>query len=144
MPSPTKATVLLTIPNGFKDKLLFLFDSSENIHRRKNSQHSTFADDCGSWDTQWKNNKRTFHYNAKQPVEMDNEKGRYFPNQENRKKTYTPYNPQPENVIILRRYYSTLKRDKSYKKRVSWFDMPEQYLSRSHIAVIEYIGVSPR
>jgi hypothetical protein len=37
--------------------------------------------------TQWKNNKRTFHYNAKQPVEMDNEKGWYFPNQENRKKT---------------------------------------------------------
>jgi hypothetical protein len=32
-------------------------------------------------------NKRTFHYNAKQPVEMDNEKGWYFPNQENRKKT---------------------------------------------------------
>jgi molybdopterin-guanine dinucleotide biosynthesis protein A len=59
--------------------------------------------------------------------------------------TYTPHSPQTENVITLRGYYSTLKRDKSHKKRVSWFDdMREQYLSRSHIAVIEYIGVSPR
>jgi hypothetical protein len=85
--------------------------------------------------TQWKNNKRTFHYNAKQPVEMDNEKGRYFPNQENRKKTYTLYNPQPENVIILRRYYSTLKRDKSYKKCVSWFDDMQQIYHKSIWAV---------
>jgi hypothetical protein len=35
------------------------------------------------------------------------------------KKTGRRHNPQPENVIILRRYYSTLKRDKSYKKRVT-------------------------
>ena len=44
-------SIVDSIPNGFKDKLFFLFDSSENIHRRQNSQHSTFADDCGSWDT---------------------------------------------------------------------------------------------
>jgi hypothetical protein len=36
--------------------------------------------------TQWKNNKRTVHYNVKQPVEIDSEKERYFPfpNQEKR------------------------------------------------------------
>ena len=63
----------------------------------------------------------------------------------NGKKTYVPYDNQPKDVITIHRYYTTLKREKTYKKRVSWFEnLPEKFTTRKHIAVIEYTGVCPR
>ena len=52
------------------------------------------------------------------------------------------YTPQPGHihVVTLHRYYTTLKREKSYKKRVSWFSsIPSHLQDRSHIAIVEYM-----
>ena len=43
--------------------------------------------------------------------------------------------------MTMHRYYTCLKRDSDFKKRVSWFDgLPEQLVNRKNIAVVEYIG----
>jgi acyl-CoA hydrolase len=61
------------------------------------------------------------------------------------KKIYVPYEIQPTDVVTIHRYYTSLKRDNSYKKRVSWFEnLPEQYLSRQHVTIVEYSGICPR
>lgn len=54
--------------------------------------------------------------------------------------------PQPlaEDVVILKRSYATLKRDSTYKRRISWFEnLPIKYKEKSQIAVVEYLGCLP-
>ena len=40
----------------------------------------------------------------------------------NGKTEFIPLNPQPKNeqVVVVQRYYTTLKQDKAYKKKVTW------------------------
>ena len=73
--------------------------------------------------------------------------GQYcFEQQINKKRIYTPLNPQPsyQKVLIIQRYYSTLKASQSYKKRVTWVEQsaaPYEPLSKR--AVVEYCGSFP-
>lgn len=49
-----------------------------------------------------------------------------------------PYAPQPDHVVTFHRYYTTLKHEKLYKKRVCWFsNIPSHLQDRSHIAIVE-------
>ncbi|CAC5358289.1 unnamed protein product [Mytilus coruscus] len=49
------------------------------------------------------------------------------------------------NVVTLNRYYTPLKRDKSYKKRGSWFsNLSDTLTDLRNTAVAEYSGVAPR
>lgn len=141
-------TVVESIPDGYKDNVYFLLNNSVNISRCQNSKNSNFSDDCGAWDSHSGRTTKTHFI-----VSPDNSlkwtflrDGVYcFQTKTNGKKTYTPYNPQPENIVTIHRYYSTLKRDNSYKRRVSWFEtLPQHQLLNIHVAVIEYIGTSPR
>ena len=55
-----------------------------------------------------------------------------------------PINPQPktDDILILRKYYATLKRAPGYKKRITWveqFPASKQNLK----ALAEYIGIFP-
>lgn len=54
---------------------------------------------------------------------------------------YPPLNPQPleSEILELHRYYTSLKANKNYKKRVSWLGLG----GRLDIAVVEYIGQYP-
>ncbi|CAC5425787.1 unnamed protein product [Mytilus coruscus] len=120
--------IVETIPHGYKDNVFCSLDNSENILRKQNSQASYYADDCGSWDTHSARSMKTDLI--------------YMPNG---KKTYTPYNPQLETVVTLYRFYISLKRYKSFKKRVSWFtSLPDTLKHRLHIAIVEYVGKCPR
>lgn len=133
-----------SIPDGYKDNVFFLLDNSVN----KNSLKTTFVDDCGSWDTHsGRTTKEHFIVMPDNKLKWTIKKDDlfHFQTKKSGKKFYTPYSPQPENVVTLHRYYATLKRDKLYKKRVSWFEsIPEVYVQHNHFAVVEYIGVSPR
>lgn len=62
--------------------------------------------------------------------------------QVNRKREYVPMTPQPEQneIAVVHRYYTKLKLDNNYKKRVTY--LGEGGL-RSKLAVIEYIGKFP-
>ncbi|MPC27400.1 hypothetical protein E2C01_020570 [Portunus trituberculatus] len=58
----------------------------------------------------------------------------------------TSRKPQPlaEDVVILKRSYTTLKCDATYKRRISWFEnLPIKYKEKSQIAVVEYLGCLP-
>ena len=54
---------------------------------------------------------------------------------------YVPLNPQPADneLLLLHRYYTSLKTDKNYKKRVSWVSQG----GNDKIALVEYIGKYP-
>ncbi|CAG2256893.1 unnamed protein product [Mytilus edulis] len=68
-----------------------------------------------------------------------------FERQVKGKKTYIQYDPQPKHVVTIHRYYTSLKREKTYKKRVSWFEnLPDRFSTLSHKAIIEYTAVCPR
>ena len=54
------------------------------------------------------------------------------------KRVYVPLDPQPTNVLALTRYYTTLVRDPSYRRRISWLGD-----ERNPVAVVEYIGSYP-
>ena len=52
---------------------------------------------------------------------------------------YFPYNPQPamEEMIYMQRYYTKLKKNNTYEKRVTWLE-PLHGLDTPQIAVVEY------
>ena len=144
----TSLPTVETIPKGFKDNVYFVFDNSHNIMLRKNSKHSNYSDDCGSWNTHsGRTTKADFIIMPDNSLKWTVQKDGLFckETQVKGKKTYVPYDPQPKDVVTIHRYYTSLKREKSYKKRVSWFEnLPDQFSSRKHIAIVEYSGLCPR
>jgi hypothetical protein len=57
-----------------------------------------------------------------------------------------PINPQPktDDILILRKYYTTLKRAPGYKKRITWVEQfPASKQNLKALAVVEYIGIFP-
>jgi hypothetical protein len=142
--------VVSSIPKGYKDNLFCALNNENNILRRQNSKFGSYADDCGAWDTHsGRSNKPDFILlpgNVLKRTVLKNGSYRYCTETKSKnKQIYTPLNPQPDTVVTLNRYYSSLKRDKSYKKRISWFsNIPETFTDRTNIVIVEYIGKCPR
>ncbi|VDI10138.1 Hypothetical predicted protein [Mytilus galloprovincialis] len=135
-----------TIPNGPKENVYFLLDNHRNITRKTNSKSSQFPDDCGAWDSHCGRTVKTdFVVQSDSTLRFTCIKdGQYcFEKQVKGKKTFIPFNPQPspDSIVTLERYYTPLKRDKMYKKRVSTFNrLPTQHQDRVHLALVEYTG----
>lgn len=57
------------------------------------------------------------------------------------KRKYIAYNPQPTppEVIVVNRYYTSLKSNHDIRKRVTWIDDNHENRS-SHLVVVEYLG----
>ena len=51
---------------------------------------------------------------------------------------YEPLVPQPsrDSLMMVHRYYATLKRDKGFRRRIS-------SMKRHPVALVEYLGVYP-
>jgi hypothetical protein len=64
-----------------------------------------------------------------------------FPKKINNKRSFIPISPQPaeSDVVTLHSYYTTLKRQPDFKKRVTWFSNPDNQ-DLSTRAIVEYIG----
>ena len=129
--------VVQDIPKGFKDNVYFCL--------QKQTNGASFPDDCGSWDTHSGRTVKTdFVLTADNCLKFTIKKDNmyYFEKKSKGKKKLTLYDPQPERVVTLHRYYTVLKRDKTYKKRVSWFsNIPPEF---KNVAVVEYTGTCPR
>ena len=74
--------------------------------------------------------------------------GRYcLDKKENGKAMKTPLEPQPSegNILVLKRYYSTLKVNGSYKRRTTWIEKLPHCISEDvnilYYALVEYSGV---
>lgn len=51
--------------------------------------------------------------------------------------------PTPSDVIVMCCYYSSLKRDACFSKRISWIEFNDKAFMGNFIAVHEYIGTFP-
>ena len=81
-------------------------------------QRSDFTDDCGIWDT----NKYSFHSVHSVDLATLNhvlKKGDAY--YQKRVDKYRPIDPKPTAIetVTIRRLYSTLKRDKTYRRRIT-------------------------
>ena len=73
-----------------------------------------FWDDCGVWDTKTTSNKTSYFIkNTFGNLESCIKKGGFFGKEIKRK--FTPFEPQPTDIFTLRRYYATLKREKTLR-----------------------------
>lgn len=65
----------------------------------------------------------------------------YFERKSKGKRVYDILEPQPSqsDILQIHRYYTMLKADKSYKKRISWLGLE----GVSDIAIVEYLGSFP-
>ena len=132
------------IPPGKKDNTYFVLDNSLNVRSRKAGGINDFTDDCGVWNRKSTLTKRTDFIIVNNKLScMKMNQGRYC----NIVKGHLVLlDPQPavEEIVIMKRFYSTLKRDSKFKKRVTWFEkLPNQDIPKLNIAIVEYIGILP-
>ncbi|XP_076062752.1 uncharacterized protein LOC143037942 [Oratosquilla oratoria] len=123
-----------SIPQGIKQNVYTTVNNQDNVERRKHGRQSVFVDDCGVWDTKSSSTKLTHFVDiGNNCVEVVNKGSGIWC------KGKKPLKPQPdeENVWTLCRFNAILKRDRGYRKRVSWIE------GGSTIAVVEYIGTFP-
>ncbi|XP_076102019.1 uncharacterized protein LOC143071537 [Mytilus galloprovincialis] len=131
------------IPDGIKNDVYFVVKNDENVKRRKKGAISNFSDDCGVYNyIKGSTAKSHFVTNPEGRLKMIYKKGDQFcyTKQVKDKKIFYPLDTQPlsDNIIELIRHYSTLKKDSTYKRRVSWLGE-----HKNHLALVEYSGTFP-
>lgn len=136
------------IPTGIKSNCFFLVDNKENMRRLEKNDNATYFDDCGVWNFR---NTRTVEltYLLKDGnlryIKKDKE-NYCVKKVKSKTVTWVPLEPQPDDddIVILHKYYTTLKRSPDYSKHVSWFSkLPVQFQHKVSIAVVEYSGDFP-
>lgn len=132
-----------TVPRGVKENVMFLLDNTNNIERRSKGKQSVFIDDCGVWS---KPSCKTHHYVMEGDARLNyvDKKNDVFV--KDTKGQRVALNPQPpkDKVIILKRYYVSLKRDPTFKRRISTvYDCPDSLKIAKNVVVIEYVGTYP-
>ena len=141
----TESTPISAIPKGVKENVYFLINNDKNIKKRMRREKSNFEDDCGVWLSKASSTKKTiFHCvnGAFKVIEMKN--GQYSTKRQNE---WVPLEPQPvdDDVMIMRRFYTSLKRKTDYKKRVTWIEKASSAVGVTCMgkAVVEYLGTFP-
>ena len=134
-----KATHLDSIPNGLKENVYCVFKKSKD--RKRND----FTDDCGAWCSF---SRSSLEYMNK----PDGSLGRVYVKdrlvcEEKRrsgKRVYQPITPQPDSsaIITVYMYYTKLKADKTYERRITWIER-RNGLDSDEKCVAEYRGVFP-
>jgi len=131
------------IPFGLKNNVYFIIQNRDNLSQRSKGKRSNFSDDCGVWNGTAGASPKTYYViNASGELKsMCLRKGVFGYEKNKGKKMFVPLDPQPEqcNVLELCRYYTNLKQDSTYKKRVSWLGLG----ATSEIDVVEYFGNFP-
>ncbi|KAK8388348.1 hypothetical protein O3P69_020379 [Scylla paramamosain] len=132
-----------TIPSGEKNNVFFTLKNDWNIKNRQKKGKADYTDDCGAWESKTQSTKKTEFLLGHNGLEFVVKKNDVWCK---RRGNSQPLEPQPlaEDVVILKRSYATLKRDSTYKRRISWFEnLPIKYKEKSQIAVVEYLGCLP-
>ena len=141
------------VPYGKKENVYIVLNNEVNITRKLSGKNAAHHDDLGAWDSKKSRTCKTNFLLTSSESETDGrtellfmieKEGVYYTEKRvEGKKTLVPLDPQPskETVITLHRCYTSLKRNNSYKKRVSWFTgLPENLQHRRFISVVEYLG----
>lgn len=136
-----------SIPLGIKDNVYFVVQNFANIWKRSCNERSSFPDDCGSWNWSSAGSPHTYIFktDSGEYKSVRVKKGQFvFKTSVGGRTELLPLDPQPDpsQVTKLCRYYTTLKADSSYRKRVSWVETDSA--KEECIAVVEYLGNYPR
>ncbi|XP_033113522.1 uncharacterized protein LOC117114091 [Anneissia japonica] len=130
------------VPDGLKQNFYFLLNDNNNVLRRSQKKKAKYIDDCGAWDKKASSNTHTYLINNGMKLTyIEKSNGQYY---KNKKKGETVLFPQPaeDTIITFRRYYSSLKADKTFKKRITnIIQCPESM--NELLAIYEYIGRHP-
>ena len=120
----------------------------------QNGLKSQFWDDCGTWDTKAGSNKTALYVkdNVRKYISVVKKNHEYCLKRRTVEKVvYVPVEsqPKPEDVIVIKQYYATHKKNNSFRKRVTWLEnVPTAICDTSRpsiltTAVVEYIGKYP-
>ncbi|KAK3082402.1 hypothetical protein FSP39_014261 [Pinctada imbricata] len=140
--NPNESKSLNHIPSGLKENVVFLLKNDPKSDSSNDSKRS-FPDDCGIWDTKTGTSPKSVFLktNDGKLKLIFLRKGHYhFQKKVKGKMTYEKIEPQPSpsNLVTIQRYYTTLKKDKQYRKRVTCkLETDSQY------SICEYIGKFP-
>ena len=141
-------TLLLThrpsgksVPRGIKENVAFVLENENNLVRNANGNRSCYVDDCGAWSST--GSCKTHHYIMAEDKKLDyvdKKNGQYVKSVKGKRVVIDPQ-PPVQKVIVFKRYYTCLKRDPSYKRRVSSvIQCPENMADLKNEIVVEYIG----
>ena len=123
-----------TIPSG-QNNVFFVVKNNTNADKRQRGIRSNFSDDCGVYNSANGYTPKTYLTADTEGKQVFYKKGDSFCYSKKVKsnKTFVPFENQPtlDSVHEFARNYSTLKKDSSFKRRVSW-------LGDSHIALEKY------
>jgi len=133
--------VLSEVPRGVKENVWYVVDNSGNVERQADGKKNIFWDDCGAWSSKDGHVvKRTYVVSGKRLSVVQVVNGLYCKQQVvNKKRSWVPLEVQPctDAVVVVSSFYTTLKDDSSYRKKVSWLSV------QPNIAVYEYQGRPP-
>lgn len=135
-----KKELYSTIPLGPKNNVFFLLGNSRNKDKKQQNKNQCFPDDCGVWNSDKGSTVNSYFSRENDEFKCIYLRNGQFCSKARAKGTYNwfPLSPQPTNVYKVHRYYATLKRDDSYKKRVTCIEGH----TMADVIVVEYCGVN--
>lgn len=135
------------VPPGDKSNTFMIVDNTRNAERAKANKTCEFYEDCGIWISLKGNTCKSHYY-----LDGDNlvycrvKNGKYCVRKRNNGKTaWLPLEPQPsdEKIVIISKYYATLKENPSFQKHVTYIcKSADEFLA--NVALFEYKGDQPK
>ena len=133
------------VPPGDKSNSYMVVDNKRNADRFKQNKKCEFYDDCGTWVSKKGNTTKSNYYiDGQNLLYCEIKDGKYCVKKRyNGKATWEPLEPQPENVVVLSKYYATHKENPNFQKHVTFVcKSPDETLS--NVALYEYQGEQPK
>ncbi|XP_065321173.1 uncharacterized protein LOC135928628 [Gordionus sp. m RMFG-2023] len=145
--------ILESIPTGIKNNVIFTISNKENMVLKERGKKLVYSDDCGAWTgTSTGTTKYYYSININDNtissgpmVIKDGLFGKSTTKRYNHIFIAAKPQPNPQDLVILNRYYTKLKNCETYKRRICHLD---KHLNSSvhliqSIFIVEYIGTYP-
>ncbi|MPC68585.1 hypothetical protein E2C01_062787 [Portunus trituberculatus] len=133
--------VLESVPRGEKNNVFFILEDSKNALRKRMNMRTDYHDDCGVWDSQKGKTANTYITFCDGSFKTVSLKDGLLCSESRKKGVshWIPLDPQPDwnTVVKVHRYYTTLKGNDSYKRRITSVSGGEF----SDRVVVEYAGI---
>ena len=135
---------LNSVPLGEKNNVFFIIEDSKNALKKRMNMRTEYHDDCGVWDSQKGKTANTYVIFCDGNLKTASLKDGLFCCEGRRRgvSNWIPLDPQPDRdtMVKVHRYYTTLKGDDNYRRRITGVSGGE-FNDR---VVVEYAGVRTR
>lgn len=106
------------IPRGIKNNIGYMVDNTNNEQREKQGKSRQYVDDCGAWGRVSLKTHRFVYQNGRLQY-IDLQKGVFVKTVKGARVPLQPQ-PNPTEVLVLKRAYTKLQRLPEYQRRISW------------------------